>query len=411
MARAKLDRAAVYLRAAALATAFALGFLGLCSGVDLSERPLADEGLWAKAYYALSLFVIGGTDLGTPIGGPAWGRAILWAAYFFAPLITASALVETALRILNPAALRVRRLRGHVIVGGGGRLALLYVKRLRETEPHVPVVVVERDPAAPRLAELQGVYKVTIVLGDVRSDELLTAVAVERARRVMLLTGEDFANLDAAARIAARAPALHGHIAAHVSDLGFMHALPPGAATDYEIFNGLESAAVHLVKESLLARFESTAYRDLVILAGFGRFGQTVLDQLQTHASGSFSAVILVDLEAEAEARRFAERPGFGDYACHVIEGHVGDSLIWSAVDEVMAREIGDPVIVVGTGFEGTNLHVALDLIRRYPGAHITVRTFGQSPFTRQVAEATGLHPITLGRLIAGAMPQAWFES
>src|SRR5690606_26963330 len=126
-------------RGLALVAVFSAGFIGLASGVELSERDLSEVGLWAKAYYALGLFVVGGLDLGTPHGGPAIGRALVWASYFLAPLITASALIETALRILNPLALRARRLQGHVIIAGASRLALVYAKRLRELDPHVPI--------------------------------------------------------------------------------------------------------------------------------------------------------------------------------------------------------------------------------------------------------------------------------
>ena len=59
-------------------------------GVEVSERDLTGEGLLGRLYYVLGLFVLGGLDLGTPMGGPAFGRVLLWFAYFGAPLITAS---------------------------------------------------------------------------------------------------------------------------------------------------------------------------------------------------------------------------------------------------------------------------------------------------------------------------------
>ena len=60
---------------------FLLALIGFESGVSVTERPeLATAGLMAKAYYALSLFDVGGVDLGTPTGGPALGQAMLWTA-------------------------------------------------------------------------------------------------------------------------------------------------------------------------------------------------------------------------------------------------------------------------------------------------------------------------------------------
>ncbi|MCA9686213.1 MAG: hypothetical protein KC457_28855, partial [Myxococcales bacterium] len=79
---------------------------------------------------------------------------------------------------------------------------------------------------------------------------------------------------------------------------------------------------------------------------------------------------------------------------------------VWRQIDGLIANDEGDPVIVVGTGDDGANLHLALDLIRRYPGAHITVRSFAASPFAREVAAASGLHLFALSELIAESMPE-----
>ncbi len=391
---------------------FAAGFIGLASGVEVSERDLTEVSLWAKAYYALGLFVVGGLDLGTPQGGPAFGRALVWSAYFLAPVITASAVIETALRILDPLALRARRLDGHVIVGGAGRLARLYVKRLREVDPDVAIVVVERDANNARIGEFQAASRALVIIGDIASDEIFEAVGISRARRVMLLTGDDFANLDAAARILTKAPWLRGRVVAHVADLGFMRAVPhTRLGGHYDTFNSLESAAVDLVKQRLLERFRATEHCDLVVFAGFGRFGQTVLDQLQTHAHGCFGTIVLIDVNARLNARSFAENPGFAEgHERHVIEGQLRHPEVWQQVDEVVRADVGPPVIIVGTGDDGLNLQVALELIRRFPEAHVTVRSFGDSPFAAEVAAETGMMPFRLAELISHAMPNAWFE-
>lgn len=411
-ARGRLGSRRLYWRGGLLLGVFIAGFVGLASGVGVSERDLSEVSLWAKAYYVLGLFVVGGLDLGTPHGGPALGRGLLWAAYFLAPLITASALIETALRILNPLALRVRRLHDHVIVGGAGRLARLYIKRLRELDPEVAIVVVERDPNRAGIGELQAIYKTLVIIGDITSDGVFEAIGVGRARRVMLLTGDDFANLDAAARLIGKTPSLRGRVVAHVSDLGFMRAVPRSTSgSRYETFNSLEYAACDLVRQRLLVRFEDTAHTDLVILAGFGRFGQTVLDQLQTHANEHFGRVILIDTEARLAARTFAESPGFhADHELRVIEGHLRDLEVWQQVDEVIRAEVGPPTIVIGTGDDGLNLQVALDLVRRYPDAHVTARSFADSPFAAEVAAQTGVSPFHLAELITNRMPPIWFE-
>ncbi len=398
-------------RGLAFATVFLAAFVGLWVGVGVSERDLAEAGIAERAYYALGLFVLGGLDIGTPVGGPLLGRLLLWTAYFGAPIITASALLEAAVRLIGPLALRIRPLSGHVVLAGAGRLTLLYVRKLRDQDPHRTIVVVEHDPRHPSLGELRDLHRAVIVTGDIAGDEVLRGLRMERARRVLLLTGDDFANLDAAAKILRLAPGLAGHIVVHVSDLGFMRETAESSVgRDCEIFNGHEFAAMHLVREHLVGRFHSTPYRDLVVLAGFGRFGQTVLHQLQQHAQGSFGHVVIIDEYATRNARAFEDEPGFSeDYNHAVIDGDLLNPEIWHRIGQVVRADGHDPVIILGSGDDGTNLHAALSVRKQHPGAYVIVRSFRTSPFTAEIAGEAGIHAFNLGELIESGMPEAWF--
>jgi len=409
----RLRAGPVLWRVAAFLAVFLSGLVGMLLGVDVSERDLAGSGIATKAYYAMGLFVVGGLDLGVPEGGPLIGRSMLWASYFLAPLITVSALVEAALRIIAPLGLRTWRLRDHVIVAGAGRLSLLYIERLRARDRKRDIVVVERNPAHPLIGELRRAHRIVFIIGDITHDEVIESLQVDRARQVMLLTGDDFANLDAAAKILERAPDLKHHIVAHVSNLAFMKSVADSSVAGVcDTFNGHEFAAVHLVKDQLLTRFESTPHKDLVVLAGFGRFGRTVLHQLQLHASGSFGDVVIVDIDATKGARHFEEQPGFAEgYERAIIDGDILDPLVRQQIEAVIDRHGHDPVIVVGSGDDGTNLHAALTFEKRYPGAYIIARSFRPSSFTTEVAREAGFLPFNLAELIAEGMPEAWFPA
>ena len=386
------------------------GLTGLLLGVGVSERDLTGAGVLGKAYYVLGLFVLGGLDIGTPVGGPAAARALLWTAYFAAPVITASALIEAAVRLVRPLAERARVLGDHVVLGGAGRLTMVYVRKLRERNPKRQIVVVERDPGHPALPELRDVYRASVVVGDITHDSVLSLLSLPKAHRVLLLTGDDFANLDAAAKVLDRAPNLAGRMVAHVADLGFMRETAGSrVARDCEIFNGHEFAATHLVEDHLLGRFRETPERDVVVLAGFGRFGQTVLRQLQEHADGSFGPAVIIDQRAEVRARAFAEHPGFSEsYDQTVLEGDILDPGIWHRIGEVIRTSGREPVIVLGSGEDGTNLQAALMARKRHPEAYVLVRSFRPSPFTAEVAHEAGLHAFHLGGLIASGMPARW---
>ena len=398
-------------RVLAFAIVYAVALTALALGVGVSQRDLAEVGLAEKAYYALGLFVLGGLDIGTPVGGPALTRALLWVAFFVAPMITVSALLETAIRLIGPLALRMRLLSGHVVLGGAGRLTLLYVRKLRSRDRRRTVVVVERDPNHRFLAELRDVHHALVVTGDVASDTVLGGLRMDRAHRVLLLTGDDYANLDAAAKILRLAAGLAGRIVVHVSDLGFMRQTAGSSvARDCEVFNGHEFAAIHLVREHMVKYFRSTPHQDLVVLAGFGRFGQTVLDQLQKHTLGSFGKVVIIDDDAAGNARAFEEGLGFAhDYEYIVIEGNLRDPEIWKRIGGIVRAHGHDPVVVMGSGDDGTNLHAALRVREQHPGAYVIVRSFRSSPFTEEVAREAGAHAFDLGGLIGSGMPERWF--
>ena len=77
------------VRIAGVCAVFALALVAFVSGVTTSGVPdMAGQSILAWTYYAGGLFVFGGLDLGTPVGGPTVGRAALWCAYFLAPTIT-----------------------------------------------------------------------------------------------------------------------------------------------------------------------------------------------------------------------------------------------------------------------------------------------------------------------------------
>jgi len=398
-------------RVLAFAIVYAVAVTSFTIGVGVSQRDLATAGMAEKAYYALGLFVLGGLDIGTPEGGPDAARALLWIAFFIAPIITVSALLETAIRLIGPLALRVRLLSGHVVLGGAGRLTLLYVRKLRERDPRRKVVVVEQNPAHPFLTELRDEHRALVVTGDIASDTVLRRLRMDRAHRVLLLTGDDYANLDAAAKILRLAHGLAGRIVVHVSDVGFMRQTAGSSvARDCEVFNGHEFAAVHLVEEHMVKSFRDTPHQDLVVLAGFGRFGQTVLDQLQKHSLGSFAKVVIIDDTAGKNARAFEEGPGFaGDYEHIVIDGNLRDPEIWKRIGGVVHAHGHDPVVVMGSGDDGTNLHGALRIREQHPGAYVIVRSFRSSPFTEEVAREAGAHAFDLGGLIGSGMPERWF--
>ncbi|MEX1366165.1 MAG: NAD-binding protein [Nannocystaceae bacterium] len=392
--------------------AFVLGVSGFLAGVEVTERPgVADSDLLTKIYYTLGLFLFGGMDLGTPVGGPTWGRGLLWTAYFLAPVITASAVIDAALRVLAPER-TLRRLRDHVVVAtGSGRLPSLYLRRLMETNPGSAIVVVV-PPGDGTVEELREAYGARVLEGNITSRAVLDRLNIETARRVLLLTDDDFTNLDTATKVLARAPHLGPDVVVHVSDLRFLHSMAgTRLARRCHIFNGHQIAASHLVQTRVLDHFRRTEPRDLVILAGFGRFGETVLSELQARAGGSFDHVVIIDVDAERRAMVFDEQIGFtNDYRRDILSGDLRDPGLWRSLAEQIDLSRAEPVFVLGSGVDRTNLRTALWLAQKYPRALVMARSEARWSFAEEVSREAGIHTFSVAELVTQSMPVEWFE-
>ena len=401
----------LWFRALLPAVVVVMGYVGLACGAHVSEREVPAAVL-PRLYYCLSLFVMSGVDLGTPTGGPAYARGMLWLAFFAGPTLTATALFEAIWRLAVPMAQRLLPLRDHTIVVGAGRMGSLYLRGLRERDPKASVVLVDRDYDQPRLPALMARYRPTLIIGDVGSEGTRSLLRLERARRVLLLTGNDFANLNAASLILECAPHLAQHIVLHVGNLALLRSVShTRAARDCVFFNGHQIAAQHLVCQHLARRFASTDGADTVVLAGFGTFGQSVLHALQEEAAGGFAELFVVDRVAAQRGTSFSEQVGFaGDYEHHLISGELCDLTLWDDMDLRYGLRKRSPLIVVGTDNDMHNLECALMLRRRYADAYIVVRQFKGSPFIDDMAREANIVPFPLATLMAAAIPAAWYE-
>ncbi len=146
-----------------------------------------------------------------------------------------------------------------------------------------------------------------------------------------------------------------------------------------------------------------------MVLAGFGRFGQTVLDELQRRAGGLFQTVVLVDLLAEQLALVFDEQVGFdGGYGRDVVEADLQHPGTWQRVQELIGDARTQPVFVLGCGFDGVNIRTALWLSGRFGDARIVARCFDQSSFTEQISKECGFEIVSTAELLLESMrPEA----
>ncbi|MFK7988460.1 MAG: NAD-binding protein [Sandaracinaceae bacterium] len=396
------------VRGVVLLGAYALSFAAFRMGVGTDARPgVEDADLLTHLYYSLGVFVLGGLDLGVPTGGPLAGRAMMWVAYFLGPVVTTSALAEGLLRVFRPAWLERRALRGHIVVVGAGRLGIQFLELLRERDPGRRIVLVDRDASHPNVAVAQRRFKARFLQGDVRNAAVLGALAVERAKAVVLLTDDDLANLEAAWDVAARSDA---RVLAHVTNLGLHRTVASVEAhPTVQLFNSHAIAAERLYREHLKLYFAETGPEDVIVLGGFGRFGQTILEYLQREAADEIQRAVLVDTSAVRQASLFrAQVEGFESCELVTIEGDLEAPRTWAAVDRAVEDADVSPVYVLATDNDQANLRTAVALRARYPESRILVRTVYPSRFSDHIATERDFVVLSVDRLLREAI-QAHF--
>jgi Trk K+ transport system NAD-binding subunit len=403
-------------RGALAVSAFGLALYAFRSGVVVSDRPeVLGAGILTHVYYSLGLFVLGGLDLGVPIDGPSGPRTALWLAYFLAPLVTAGVLVESALRFLRPAWIQRQNLRDHIIVVGVGQLGELFLETLHAGTKNPRVLLVDTRQSQRLLAKARDQYGAPYVCADIRKASTLDMLALNRARGVALLTGDDLINLEAAWAVLEAEPAMS--VVAHIDDIRMKREMDrlmgDSEGQRVRAFNMHHMAAERLYDQHLAPRFEETSARDAVVLVGFGRFGQTMLEHLRREASDDLERVVIVDPTAKNAVAAFNLQTHESAFPVDVIDGDAEDPMVWDQLDALLKDAAHPPVFIFGTNSDSLNLRLAMLLRKRSRSLEIFVRCFHESRFSAKLSKHYRFHVMALEQMMHEALEELqkeWFD-
>ena len=390
---------------------FFSGLAGFLSGVEVSERDITDVNFLTKVYYTLGLFILGGMDLGVPVSGPWWGRALLWIGYFGAPLLMGSTIIDWVSQVVNNQNRWLKQLRGHIVLVGTNDLTHSILEKLEDLKLGNSLVVVDKEISAAQATEFTQRYGAKVLQGDFTNDFFLSRLRLSRSKRIILASENDFDNFEAASKILEANPDMGNRILIHSNRLRFMRVLQASRVVkECTVFNCHHLAAQHFVKNVMMEHFKSTEDLDTVVLAGFGRFGQTILEELQTLARGEVSEIGLIDIDASRRVLVVNEQSGISDvFDLKIVEGEIGHPKVWEKLAGDIDLNRGKPFILLATGMDQENLRTGLWLKRHYPNAKIMVRSARPSHFAESVCGAADIHAFGLSRLIHDAMPDEWF--
>lgn len=402
-------------RGALAVSAFAMALYAFRSGVLVSDRPeVLGAGILTHVYYSLGLFVLGGLDLGVPIDGPNGARIALWVAYFVAPLVTAGVLVESALRLLMPTWIQRRNLRDHIIVVGVGQLGELFLETLHAGTKSPRVLLVDTQQSQRLLVKARTQYGAPYVCADIRNTSTLSMLALSHAKGIALLTGDDLINLEAAWAVLEAEPAMS--VVAHIDDIRMKREMDRlmGDSEGQRIraFNLHHMAAERLYDQHLAPRFEETSARDAVVIVGFGRFGQTMLEHLRREASDDVERVVIVDRSAKNAVAAFNIQTHESAFPVDVVDGDAEDPTVWDQLDTLLKDVAHPPVFIFGTDSDSLNLRLAMLLRKRSQSLEIFVRCFHESRFSAQLSKHYRIHVMALEKMMHEALEELqkqWF--
>ena len=270
------------------------GFLRWADGVGQELGPLD------AFYLSVQLFVL---QSGAVEGSVPWSLEV---ARLLAPVIAGyTAIAASALLFREQlAALRARRLEGHVVVCGLGRKGALLVRTLRDAGRRVAVV--ERDAANDLIAGAR-VSGALVFTGDARDLEVLRRARVDHATHVVAVTGDDGVNAEIAVRARSLVPE-GGHAltcVVHIVDpqlcmLLRMQEIGRGHDRPFrlEFFNVFEAGA----RELLLRHPPFAQGRpSRVVVVGLGKMGESlIMDAARTWrtlrgVANALARIVIVD--------------------------------------------------------------------------------------------------------------------
>ncbi len=356
---------------------------------------MAVQSILAWTYYAAGLFVFGGLDLGSPMGGPAVARGALWFAYFLAPTITTTTAIDAALRMIRPQRSGATALEGHVVLVGAGQVGLAYLQAIRAVQPTQPVLLVDREGGSANTDEAERLGKVEVMSVDIQRPAAMDLLGLERAARMIVVTDDDLVNLEGAWAANERVPELP--VAVHVGELTLLRpvnrmiraqvGLPAGRAGPPLVFNTHRVGALHLYERFLHPHFEETGYKDVLVIGGFGRFAQTILELLRVTAPNDLDRVVVVDANASRKMRQFQADVPLDVLSHTAIDGKLEDPGTWAKVDASLASIEAEPVYLLASSNEVVNFRAAMLLRGRSDGIRIFARCFHRSRFAESLAE------------------------
>ena len=287
---------------------FILALLAFNNGVYLEDKPnICTDTLFVQIYYTIGLFLLAGIDFGMPMGGSEFYRILLYISYFLAPLITVLAVIEAVLKTIGTDYLK-RPYKNHVVIVGASKQAISIIHgwsypelQTNKTDYYqagkTKIIVVEKDPNNTKLEyfrELNKKQKIEIIIGDINHSSILNRLNVKQALWCIVTTNSDILNINISLKFHHDFDFNVEAIITLIEDNDLsVDLLNTDAISKLNVVSTHRSLA-----NCFLYRYIQTFfYLENLVIFGFGRFGQNILESLS--GSITFKNLIIIDPYAE----------------------------------------------------------------------------------------------------------------
>ena len=228
-----------------------------------------------------------------------------------------------------------------------------------------------------------------------------------------MLVEDNFQSYDAANKILKRYPNLENKIIIHCNSIRFMRSMSGSlVAKSCITFNSYQLSAIGLTNGHLINHFLKTKPKDVVVIAGFGLFGQSVLEELSQYAKKEIDTVAIIDKDAHRRVLVVDEQLKLTAFTKReVLEGDISNPEIWDKLCQNVDLANSEPIIILGTGSAEENLRSSIWLRDKYPKALIIARSHQPSQFAQEIGLQYGINSVSITQLVKENFPRTWLTS
>jgi hypothetical protein len=286
-----------------------------------------------------------------------------------------------------------------------------YLRALRRTDTNRRVVVVAREGFDYYASEnLRRSFDAITWQGDLAYDFTCEQLRIDRACRLLLLGSESLRNYETVKLVLNRQPELAGKVIMRSDRLRFKRAMSSTTvARSVTVFNPFQMAADKLVSSIIQPHLSKSTNPKGVVIAGFGRFGQSILESLQKLESHQISTIALIEQDAERRVMVTREQVAISsDFELMVLQGDISNPGVWQALQDGWSIAMDDTVYVLATNREEDNLRTALWLRNHNSQSLVIARLEKLSAFAEEVALDHDFTALSLDQLVEESITSEW---